>query len=329
MRKVLLSDALPFFKGNMHAHTTLSDGKQTPEELKAFFKEHGYHFVAITDHDRSYTHPELDDDEFITLTSFEMSIKELPEVRTSQAPRMKVCHLNFYAKERTNDVTPFYDSSRDTYSSAEDRAALIEKFGDCRRVYSAESINAMVRFANENGFFVAYNHPRWSNENYAQYSQYEGLWGVEVYNTACWLGGLHEDNVHVVEDMLTDGKRVFLTCGDDNHSVETSGGAFVMVNAPSLTYDNIVDGLLNGKFYASTGPQFHSLTVEDGVVHVACSNVRQISLSTAGRRSAAVRGENVTTAAFPLTETDEYFRITLEDASGHRAYSQPCFLNTL
>lgn len=331
-RRVLLSDALPFYKGNLHAHSTLTDGKQTPEHVKEVFKRHGYSFIAITDHDRCYAHPELNDEEFLTLTSFEMSIKEFPEKGIVATPNMKVCHLNFYAKDPTNDVTLFYDPDRDSYSSAEDRARLIDRYGACNRVYSAESINEMIRVANEQGFFVAYNHPRWSNENYTQYGQYEGLWGVEVFNTASWYAGLHEDAVHVAEDLLHDGKRVFLSCGDDNHSDDISCVAFVMVNAPSLTYANIVDGLLCGNFYASTGPLFHSLTVEDGTVHVTCSDVRQISFSTQGRRSASVRakqGETVTTAAFPLKEGDEYFRIALEDEHGQRAYSQPYFVDEL
>ena len=40
----------PFFKGNLHCHTTNSDGKLTPEECKAFYREHGYDFLSITDH---------------------------------------------------------------------------------------------------------------------------------------------------------------------------------------------------------------------------------------------------------------------------------------
>lgn len=261
-----------------------------------------------------------------------MSIKEFPDKGIVATPDMKVCHLNFYAKDRENDVTLFYDPARDSYSSPEDRARLIEKYGACNRVYSAESINEMVRVANEQGFFVAYNHPRWSNENYAQYSQYEGLWGVEVYNTACCFSGLHEYNIHIVEELVNDGKHVYISCGDDNHTEDISGVAFVMVNAPSLTYENIVNALVNGDFYASTGPLFHSLVVEETTVRVICSDVRQISFSTHGRRSAAVRAaadKTVCSAEFELQPNDGYFRIELEDSCGRRAYSQIYYLKDL
>jgi hypothetical protein len=39
-----------WFKGNTHAHTLESDGDSTPEEVAAWYKEHGYHFLVLTDH---------------------------------------------------------------------------------------------------------------------------------------------------------------------------------------------------------------------------------------------------------------------------------------
>ena len=42
MRKYLLPETGHFYKANLHAHSTLSDGRLTPEELKAAYKAHGY-----------------------------------------------------------------------------------------------------------------------------------------------------------------------------------------------------------------------------------------------------------------------------------------------
>jgi len=39
-----------WFKGNLHTHTTQSDGDRTPEQAIAWYREHGYDFLAITDH---------------------------------------------------------------------------------------------------------------------------------------------------------------------------------------------------------------------------------------------------------------------------------------
>src|SRR5581483_8063554 len=42
---------MPLLKGNLHAHTTFSDGRLPAEEVVARYRELGYDFLAITDHD--------------------------------------------------------------------------------------------------------------------------------------------------------------------------------------------------------------------------------------------------------------------------------------
>src|SRR5262249_52399561 len=39
-----------FYKGNLHTHSTRSDGKLSPEEVVAAYRERGYDFLALTDH---------------------------------------------------------------------------------------------------------------------------------------------------------------------------------------------------------------------------------------------------------------------------------------
>jgi PHP domain len=42
---------MPHLKGNLHAHTTFSDGRRPVEEVVARYRDLGYDFLAITDHD--------------------------------------------------------------------------------------------------------------------------------------------------------------------------------------------------------------------------------------------------------------------------------------
>lgn len=39
-----------WFKGNLHTHTLWSDGDQFPEVVTQWYVEHGYHFLALSDH---------------------------------------------------------------------------------------------------------------------------------------------------------------------------------------------------------------------------------------------------------------------------------------
>ena len=53
-----------WFKGNLHTHTTNSDGLLTPSQIAFLYKANGYDFLSITDHgkltniNQSSMHPE-------------------------------------------------------------------------------------------------------------------------------------------------------------------------------------------------------------------------------------------------------------------------------
>ncbi len=338
MKKYLLNPAKNYYKGNMHCHSNLSDGFFSPEELKDLYKEKGYSFLAITDHEFFVNHKDLDDENFITLTSAEYAIKQFPEQSTLKNFNMKVCHLNFYAKEQDNDYCARYNSVYDHYSSPELKATFKLPEIEEPRVYGAEGINKLISDMKEKGFFVCYNHPRWSLENYGDYCGYEGLWAVEVYNSACNVDGLYDYDINVLDDMLRDGKRVFASCGDDNHNKKAeerflqSFGAAVYVNAEDLTYGSIINGLLSGNFYSSQGPVIEELSFEDGKVYVKCSDAKRISYSTMGRRTKAINateGEFVSEAYFEVKDTDEFFRIDIIDEKGRHANTQAYYLNEI
>jgi len=53
------------YKGQLHCHSTNSDGNDTPTELVTFYKNAGYHFVSITDHDVATPSPNVADILFI------------------------------------------------------------------------------------------------------------------------------------------------------------------------------------------------------------------------------------------------------------------------
>ena len=49
MKKYLLPENGRFYKANLHCHTTVSDGRKTPEDTKAAYRAMGYDFIALTD----------------------------------------------------------------------------------------------------------------------------------------------------------------------------------------------------------------------------------------------------------------------------------------
>ena len=63
-----------WYKGNLHCHTTDSDGKLTPSEVVELYRSAGYDFLAISDHNIfSDYRKQFDDETFIILPAMEAS----------------------------------------------------------------------------------------------------------------------------------------------------------------------------------------------------------------------------------------------------------------
>lgn len=329
--QILLDRSKSFYKANLHCHSTNSDGKMTVAQLKEEFKKRGYSVVAFTDHEHLIDNSHLDDESFLTITSCELAIKEFPAQSTMKNYGMRVCHLNLYALDRHNTVTPCYNSVCDHFKNP-DIEDLIRHNGEYERVYSADGINDIIRQAGDQGFIVSYNHPRWSLENAVQYLGYEGLFAVEVYNHSTAVHGGSDYCIDVFDDFLRDGKQIFCTMCDDCHERHgTEGpysdmfGGWVMINADRLGYDTIMSALQKGDFYASQGPEIKSLVRDGDTVSIETSAAASIALSTKGRRTAAVNAatdETVCEACFKLRPDDGYFRITVTDRYGRHAHTQ-------
>lgn len=327
--KVILDENKKFFKANLHGHSTKSDGRLSVEQIKEEYKKRGYSVFAFTDHEHLIDNSYLNDENFLAITSAELAIKEFPTVSTLRNFNMKVAHFNIYALDPKNTVTPCYSSVYDHYINDEikDEVKFDEEY---ERVHTIDGINDLIKKCKEKGFLVSYNHPTWSLENALDYVYYEGLDFVEIYNSECCVNGRPDDE-HVLDDILRSGKKIFCTCADDNHNMvdlehpnNASFGGWVCINADKLDYDTIMKALKNGDFYASTGPEILSLTVDGDKVRVKTSPAKHICLTTRGRRSDVLNAKNgeVNEAEFTIKKEDEFFRITVVDAQGKKAFSQ-------
>ena len=319
--EILLDDKNGYFKAQLHCHSSNSDGKLSVTEQKELFKQKGYSVVAFTDHEHLVDNSFLDDPDFLTITSCEVAIKEDAKQSTLKNRNMRAVHLNFYALDQHNVMTPCYNTLYDHYTNDEIRK--ITKYdGEYDRVFSADCVNDMIRIAREKGFLVSYNHPNWSLENATNYLQYEGLNFVEIYNHSCYCSGEDSYLIKAFDDFLRDGKKIYATMCDDSHSLEKMFGGWVMINAPQLEYKTVMEHLQQGRFYCSNGPEIYSLVREGNLVRITTSPARRIALSTRGRRCKAEFGEGITQAQFELVEGDGYFRITVDDKNGNHAHTQ-------
>ena len=330
MRKYLLPQNGVFYKANLHTHTTVSDGLMTPEEIKEYYKQNGYSVVAFTDHDVLVPHPELADDSFLPLNGYEIEVHE-----GDWSQSIKCCHMCLIAIEPENLKQVCFHRSKYMVGNGVhylDQIQYDENEPDFEREYTHENISTIMETGRKNGFFVTYNHPGWSLENYRDYMGYHHMHAMEIYNHGCVYTGRCDYNEKEYDDMLRGGKRIYCIAADDCHSEDTCCGGFTMIKAEKLEYRTITTALLEGNFYSSSGPLIHNLWFENGKIHIDCSDAVSIKFSPGTRRTAVVHMKNgvpVNSAEFTVSQDDQYVRLTVTDANGNHASTNAYFTDTL
>lgn len=334
MKKHLLPQSGTFYKANLHCHTNVSDGNNSPEQIKEAYMSQGYSVVAYTDHDILIGHGDLCDENFVALNGMELEIDDnVPGLK-----RNRYCHICYIALEPDNLTQPMWERTG-KYLHCESQfkyakeVIFDENQPDYERVYSVEGISQMMQIGRDKGFFVTYNHPVGSGENYEQYTRYLGMHAMEICNFSSYLGGHDEYNPNIYDDILRKGNRIYAVAGDDNHSVKPYYGAFgayTMIKADKLEYRAITKALEDGNFYSSLGPEIYELYVEDDTVHIKCSPAKRITMNV-GQYLRACRKEDrdgglVTEASFKIERDDDiYFRLTVIDEYGRPANTNAYF----
>ena len=306
MKKYLLPEKGNFYKANLHSHSTVSDGEKTPEEAKAEYLEKGYSVYAYTDHNTLVTHNELTDENFLALNGVEIDIND------PLKPPMKYCHIGFIA------LNP----------------EITDYSFDLDRTYSGENISRMMKEGRDSGFFVIYNHPSWNEEDKDEFLHYHGMHAMEIINGNGIFGGYPEFDDKEYDQILRNGERIFCVACDDNHGVFDRFKGFTMIKAEKLDYESIAKALLEGNFYASMGPEIKALWIEDGKLHVECSDAICIRASTGTHRRYFkwndVEGADVLNEAeFEIRPEDKYVRVYVTDKQGKYAFSNAYFLDEL
>ena len=337
--EILLDKSKNFFKANLHTHSTYSDGRLTVEEIKRIYKDKGYSVIAFTDHDIMVDNSHLNDENFLTITSCEVGVREEYVEKRPVNWTMKNMHFNLFALKADN-VVNFYELVKkelpDIHKKFPPHIQEDGKFEKVHCDFNTEDINKIIKLANEKGFLVSLNHPTWNQQTPEEYLGLDNLFSIEIFNTGCTLLKGMPDDENVYEQLLKSGKKVFLHAADDSHNIEEidspysdAFGGWVKINADELSYEKIMTALKNGDYFASTGPDIFSLTKDGDKVFVETSDCEKIYLLTKTRRGKAViakKGETVNKAEFELMPTDGYFRIKAVDKFGKVAYSQAYYL---
>lgn len=332
MKKFLIPQSGNFYKANLHTHTTISDGRLTPEETKKEYLKKGISIVAFTDHDVFIPHNDLTDDNFLALNGFEVEINQ--PFGDKHRYTTKCCHICFVSLDKNTTKQICWHREKYLFSNAvnyRDKVDFDDTLPDYEREYSPECISEMMKIGRDNGFFVTYNHPTWSGETFNEYLNYENMHALEIHNSECCDLGIEEHNERVYDDMLRAGKKLYCVATDDMHRLVSLGKGWISIKADELEYSKITNAMLKGHFYASTGPEILELYVEDDTLHVKTSPACKITLTAFSRfydnRSDETGG--LTQASFKISPQFDCYRLTIVDKDGKRAYTNAYSVNDL
>lgn len=343
MKKYLLPETGKFYKANLHCHSTYSDGEYSPEELKKMYMEHGYSAIAYTEHNLMIPHHELTDKNFVALMGYELHFngERLP------GNHFKTCGINAISPAPEQTLQPCYH--RTLYPHPDNPVGMNRwcplinydhSAPDFTHEYDPDHINKAIKMHTDLGFFVTYNHPNFNQENYTEYTRYHGMDAMEICNYSGVSYGHLDYCEKEYDDFLRVGERIFCIATDDNHNhsrsrperLDDSFGGFTMIKAEKLEYKALVVALKAGNMYASEGPLIHELWLEDGKIHITCSDAASIRLNTGIRRCGLVAnadGTPVNGASFDVLPDDGYVRLTVTDASGKHANTRAYFIDQI
>ncbi len=303
-----------FYRGNLHTHTTRSDGARTVEQVASDYRDRGYDFVSLTDHFLPNAHFRKGEPGFITITDASSEDRDgfitIPgaELHGPAMANGEIWHI-----------------------------VAVGLPLDFAELADGETGPEVARRASELGAFVGLAHPHWNvvSETDAL-AVVDIIDAVEIYNHGCEVEVSRGYGLHMAEILLNKGHRLTQYAADDAHFKHKRGtfddafGGWVHVKAESLTPDAIVAALKAGAFYSSAGPEIHDIQVEDGTVRVSTSPVETILVSGRGATFRRDHDASLIELEADIREMRDtpYICVTVIDAHGRRAWSNPIWLDS-
>ena len=210
-----------WFKGNLHTHTTESDGKLSPEECYALYKSKGYDFLARTDHWKVSDAGAYEG--MLLLSGCEYDFGSDPGAEG-------VYHIVALGMERDPHIT--------------------------RAMTPAEA----VEYIHANGGLADIAHPAWSLNAPDQLLRYGRIFDMtDIYNSVSGLPRNARPYSGLIVDMLASrGYYLPLIADDDVHFYVPGFDAcrsFIMVEAEECTREAILSAIAAKRFYATQGPE--------------------------------------------------------------------------
>lgn len=284
-----------WWKGNLHTHSLWSDGDDYPEQIAKWYKDHGYHFLSLTDHNTLQTGERWIDvmkskggppalakyreawGDWVQTRErngrLEVRLKTLQEFRGRLEARGKFLMI------QGEEVTDRWKTAPVHMNATNLKTLIKPRGGDSVLEVMQRNMDALLaqRRATDQPMILHLNHPNFGwGVTAEELMRVKGERFFEVHNghPAVRDRGdkLHASTERMWDIILTrrltelNLPTMFGLATDDAHNYHginpkhsNTGRGWVMVRAEKLEANALVRALEAGDFYASTGVTFSEL----------------------------------------------------------------------
>lgn len=319
-----------WYKGNTHQHSLNSDGDSPIDVVLRWYREHGYQFTFVTEHEYWTNVEPLNAVLGHPLRFLALPGQEVSQVVADQRhPNgVRQAHVNALGTSRVVMPIPRAQTAGMTVAQSYARNdSLIRAAGGIMQVNHPNFIwsvplEDMMHLRDSTLFEVWNGHPIVYNEGGV-----DSLGNVMLSTEARW------------DSVLSRGRLIFGVADDDSHHFKPQDGenkdqarpgrGWVMVRADTLTREAIVGALHRGDFYATTGITLRDvrITSAEYALEITLANDRRYKTEFIGQGGRVLATSYSLRPSYRITGTERYVRARISDSSGRMAWTQPIRVN--
>ena len=266
-----------WFRGNVHSHTTGSDGLFNVDELADWYAGHAYDFLFVTDHDVVADVGEPGSG-ILVLPGAEIAVR-WQDAFPAEVLALGIQRVGGHMESPQRVIDDVLEQGGIPFLSHPSLSGV-----------SAATASDLKGLAGLE-IFNAPNH--WNGRRGDATAQWD-----ELLARGHMLWGVASDDRHTgVQAELS-----FPPLG--RQPFRDQAEAWIMVQAASRTAPAILEAIRQGRFYSTTGPLIEEISVADDEIRIETSPVRSVWFASApwlGIRRVAPPNETLTEARAPLS----------------------------
>jgi hypothetical protein len=299
--------AARWYKGNTHTHTLNSDGDSSPDEVVRWYREHGYQFVVLSDHNFLTSVDGLNavvgaDERFLVVRGEEVTDRF----------GAKPIHINGLGVQRLvapqggGSVVETLQRNVDAIRAAQGVPHINHpNFG------WAVSADELAQVKNNRLFEIFNGHPQVNNAGGGGVPGLEGAWDA-ILSRGILLYGIAVDDAHHF-------KRPW------DPEASKPGQGWIFVRAAKLGPGEILEAMERGDFYSSTGVTLsdYEATARAVIVTVREKAWAKYRIQFIGSGGRLLKESTASPARYDITGAEGYVRARVIESSGQMAWTQP------